>query len=97
MGETTPYGNAVASPLNLLEDGRFDGYFVDRKCMGTYMHGILDNSSFINYLLEPFTGKLEQSTFDYVAFKEEQYNKLADHIRKHCNMEKIYKILKKQL
>lgn len=93
MGETTPYGNAAPSVLNLLKDGGTDGTFADRKCMGTYIHGILDNSSFINYLLEPYTGKLEQTEFDYAAFKEEQYDKLANHIRKHCNIEKIYEIL----
>ena len=41
-------------PLNLLEDGGADGYFLDRTCIGTYIHGILDNPSFIDFLLEPF-------------------------------------------
>ena len=29
----------------------------------------------------------------YKAFKEEQYDKLADHVRKHVDMDLVYKIL----
>lgn len=94
MGTTSPTGDAPASPLNMLEDGREDGYFVDRTCMGTYVHGILDNPSFVDFLLEPFAEKLvEAPAFDYTTFKEEQYEKLAAHVRSHVNMELIYKIL----
>ena len=31
---------------------------------------------------------------DYQAFKEEQYDKLADHVRKYVDMERIYEILR---
>ena len=95
MGTTVPTHNAPASPLNILEDGRTDGYFVDRTCMGTYIHGILDNPSFIDFLLEPFADKLADAgkSFDYHQFKEEQYDKLADHVRSHVDMPLIYKIL----
>ena len=93
MGTTTPLADAPASPLNHLADGREDGYFADRTCMGTYVHGILDNPSVIDYLLEPFADKLEETTFDYKAFKEEQYDKLAAHVRKHVDLPLIYQIL----
>ena len=94
MGTTTPIEQEKASPLNYIEnEARADGYFKDRTCMGTYIHGILDNASFINYLLEPFAHKAEATAFDYKAFKEEQYDKLADHVRKHVNLPLIYKIL----
>lgn len=93
MGTTTPLADAPASPLNHLADGREDGYFADRTCMGTYVHGILDNPSVIDYLLEPFTDKLKETTFDYKAFKEEQYDKLAAHVRKHVDLPLIYQIL----
>lgn len=92
MGETTPM-DAQPSPLNELEDGRKDGYYVDHTCFGTYIHGILDNQAFVDYLLEPFTDKLTDKPFDYKAFKEEQYNKLAEHVRKYVNIPLVYKIL----
>lgn len=80
MGTTIPVHDTPVSPLNLLEDGGADGYFLNRTCMGTYIHGILDNPSFIDFLLEPFADKIADAgkSFDYHQFKEEQYNKLAD-------------------
>ena len=95
MGQTQPFGSAMPSPLLHLSDGRQDGYIVDNKCMGTYVHGILDNASFLDFLLQPFAEKLSQTkaSFDYQAFKEEQYDKLADHVRQHVDMQRIYKIL----
>lgn len=95
MGSTVPVEGASASPLNRLESGQCDGYIVDRTCMGTYIHGILGNPEFIDFLLEPFASKLseEAETFNYRQFKEEQYDKLADHVRQHVNLPLIYKIL----
>lgn len=94
MGTTTPVADAVESPLNCIEgENRTDGYYKNPTCMGTYIHGILDNSAFIDFLLEPFAEKLKDTTFNYKEFKEEQYNKLADHVRKHVNLPLIYKIL----
>ena len=42
--------------------------------MGTYIHGILDNPEFIDFLLAPFADKLSGNAgaFDYHTFKEEQ-------------------------
>ena len=84
MGSTVPIEGTSASPLNMLEDGLCDGYIVDSTCMGTYIHGILDNA-----------GKLSETAeaFNYQQFKEEQYDKLAEHVRQHVDMPLIYKIL----
>lgn len=96
LGETRPFGDAKPSPLTQLDDGTPDGYIVNEKCMGTYLHGILDNAPFVDFLLRPYTEKIEQGTrpFNYQVFKEEQYNRLADHVRHHVDIEKIYKIIK---
>ena len=61
-------------------------------CIGTYIHGFLDNAPVIEYLLKDKAVSIhsEQSLTD---FKEEQYNKLADHIRKYVDIDQIYKIL----
>lgn len=63
-------------------------------CIGTYIHGFLDNAPVIEHILEKF--KMQNSKCkmqSYADFKEEQYDKLADHVRQHVNMEQIYKIL----
>ena len=76
----------------MLENGLCDGYIVDSTCMGTYIHGILDNPEFIDFLLKPFAGKLSETAeaFNYQQFKEEQYDKLAEHVRRHVDMPLIY-------
>ena len=95
MGETIPVQEATPSPLNIFTDGHTDGCFVDAKCMGTYIHGILDNPAFINFLLQPWQEKIDKASqsFNYQAFKEEQYDKLATHIRQHVDLDKVYQIL----
>ena len=95
MGDTTLFGDAISHPLTISEDGKEGGYLKDGRCMGTYIHGILDNTAFINFLLEPFAEKISEkhTPIDYHAFKERQYDLLADHVRKYVNMQQIYDIL----
>ncbi len=85
---------ASIEPLNRLADGNGDGCKVE-NCMGTYIHGILDNKAFVDYLLQPFLTNKELQTFDYFKFKEEQFDKLADHVRKYVDVDLIYKIISK--
>ena len=61
-------------------------------CIGTYIHGFLDHAPVIDYLLNGQTAAAHahQSLAD---FKDEQYDKLADHVRRHVDMDKIYEIL----
>lgn len=93
MGTTTPAEGKPCSPLNKIENEETDGYFLNSKCFGTYIHGILDNGAVIDYILAPYAGKVSDKPFDFKAFKEEQYNKLADHVRKHVDMDLVYKIM----
>ena len=94
MGETRPVPGVSVVPLNKLEDGGEDGCFVNQKCMGSYIHGILDNQAFIDYLLEPYAEKLEcHMVLDYRTYKEEQYDKLAEHVRSHLNLPLLYQIM----
>lgn len=95
MGRTSAVEGETMAPLVYLEDGTPDGCVADWKCAGSYIHGILDNPAVIEWLLAPYAEKLTQPALDYVAFKEEQYNKLADHVRKHLNLPLLYQILTK--
>jgi adenosylcobyric acid synthase len=87
-----PGGERPESPLNYLTDGRTDGYFLHRKCWGTYLHGILDNPAVIEELIAPYTDQ-PGATVDYRQYQEEQYDKLAALLRQHLNIEEIYKTL----
>ena len=63
------------------------------ECLGTYVHGILDNAPVIDWLLAPYTDR-QVVTEDYETFKQRQYDLLADHVRAHLNMPLLYEILK---
>ena len=70
------------------------------NCYGCYVHGIFDQacvaSGFVSALLKEKgydAGQLER--LDWKAYKETQYNKLAEIIRESLDMEYIYQILGK--
>lgn len=81
-------------PLNQLTNGKADGYLLENNCWGTYIHGILDNEAVINDLLGEHAPLKKTKPFDYAAFKNEQYNKLAEHLRAHMDIAYIYHRLK---
>lgn len=65
---------------------------------GTYVHGIFDQAKVVQGLISSL-GKAkgidvaEIAGMDFKAFKETQYDILADSLRRHLDMEKIYEIL----
>ena len=90
MGETTA---EQASPLCEFSDekagGRWDGYYKNAKTWGTYIHGIFDNPSVVRAMLDEVSDRGMQE-FDLEVYKNEQYDKLAELVRKHSDMETIY-------
>ena len=68
-------------------------------CIGTYIHGFLDNVPVIEHLLKG-TIKSERvknekcRELSLAEFKEVQYNKLADHVRRYVDIPRLYEILK---
>ena len=95
MGQSRIVEGFDPSPLVRMADGREEGYLAGTHCMGTYLHGILDNAVFVDYLLHPFADRIQDSGagWDYEAFKQEQYDRLADHLREHVDLERIYQIM----
>ncbi|MBR6276215.1 MAG: cobyric acid synthase [Prevotella sp.] len=61
-------------------------------CIGTYIHGFLDNAPVIDFLLKD-KSPASVPVQHYADFKEEQYDRLAAHVRKYVDMEKLYQIL----
>ena len=63
-------------------------------CIGTYIHGFLDNAPVIEHMLSKHVAQRSPlSTQSYTDFKNEQYDKLAAHVRQYVDMERIYQIL----
>lgn len=69
---------------------------------GTYVHGIFDKERVADRMIESI-GKAKgidtssMTGVDYQEFKETQYDLLADGLRKHLDMKKIYEILEQGL
>ncbi|MDE6654711.1 MAG: cobyric acid synthase [Muribaculaceae bacterium] len=76
-----------------MDDGRPEGCMADERCWGTYIHGIFENKCVVDRLLAPFADGLSDKEFDYHAFKESQYDRLADEMRRHLDIDFIYKIM----
>jgi adenosylcobyric acid synthase len=90
MGETTCENK---QPLCLINGTKEDGYLLNDKTWGTYIHGIFDNKEIINSVLA-VSGQNVITDMDFQEFKEEQYDKLADLIRANVDMEYIYNTMK---
>ncbi len=94
MGRTLLMPETNEAPLVRLEDGRTDGYYLNENCWGSYMHGILDNPEVLNHLAKGLDTGNDKVIFDYAAFKDEQYDKLAELVRSNVDMDYIYHSLK---
>ena len=97
MGETRLVGNATL-PFMKTDKGNFDGaVHVDGNVMGTYFHGVFDNDHFRNALLSPIRkSKGIQGTSENINFevlKQNEYDRLANHVEAHIDMDAIKKIL----
>ena len=64
-----------------------------KDCLGSYIHGLLDNAPVTDYLLQGRTSNTGRRLQRYEEYKETQYNLLADHVRKYMDMERLYQIL----
>ena len=97
MGHTET-GEQPREPLNypVYRGEQPDGYRLSAKCWGTYLHGILDNRSVMEDLLRQ-AGVEQMQLPDYRAFKERQYDRLAEHLRQHLDLPTIYKQLAKKV
>lgn len=97
MGKTTGLGDAV--PFTKLETGEIDGYRnPEGTVFGSYLHGIFDSPEAAQKLVQALLKKkgiqtTAIETIDLEAYKEEQYNRLADLLRKSLDIERIYEIL----
>ncbi len=85
-------------PFIKLEDNSYDGAISkDSRIFGTYLHGIFDNdkfrNDFINKLREKKGLKKQSSSTNFEKERNEDYNKLARHVKENLDMKKIKVIL----
>ena len=75
---------------------------VNKECnvFGTYLHGIFDDIDFTRTILNNIRKMknlepIESNVKSFKEFKNQQYDKLADYLREHLDMKKIYEIMNK--
>ena len=103
------YGRLRGCPLEGYEihmgtSGGESIFTVEGRVLGTYLHGLFDSGAFTCGLVDLLLDEKgvewngEQScTEDARTFKERQYDRLADMLRRSLDMEAIYRILEQGL
>ncbi len=99
MGQTN-LDEKIAQPIRLHSVDEWDGGINEQgNVMGTYLHGIFENIAWTCQLLNNLRRKKgldekEGSVKSYAELKEAEYDRLAEHVRKHVDLDKIYQIIK---
>ncbi|MDO4518907.1 MAG: cobyric acid synthase [Eubacteriales bacterium] len=100
MGQTTLKNDAayfVKIKDEITGSEREDGAFYKNAC-GTYVHGLFDSEESAMAIVKLLGMKKgidvsQMKGVNFAAFKESQYDLLAAELRKHLDMNAIYKIL----
>ena len=95
----------MAEPVNEEAEPFAEGCQTVRGGMniyGTYIHGIFDGEGIAAKVVEALLAKKgltmeDIRVIDYQKYKEQQYDLLAQSMRDHLNMQKIYEIVEKGL
>ncbi|MCD8364436.1 MAG: cobyric acid synthase [Clostridiales bacterium] len=74
-----------------------DGIYCD-QVYGSYVHGLFDREEVAGAVVQALAARrgIDLSAadiVDYASYKEEQYDRLADILREHLDMDRIYEIL----
>lgn len=94
MGSTKCFGN----PLGMVEE-REEGCF-SGNVYGSYVHGIFDEGGIASYLVKVLAKRKgivleEDEKMSNQQYKEREYDKLADMVRKYMDIEELYNIMEK--
>lgn len=69
----------------------------ENRVLGTYIHGIFDNTEFRKKLLNSIRSykglEEKKESFDYKKHREKELDKLSDILKENLDIERIYKIL----
>jgi adenosylcobyric acid synthase len=103
MGKSVLYDNQPAFHVYQSLDGEkeYDDGAVNVKgnVLGTYIHGIFNNDAFRNGFLKSLRNyhNLSEISEDTLIDREKNYDRLAENVRRHLDMKKIYEIIESEL
>ncbi len=87
-------GDTVYSEQSDKAGEKTETVVMAEHCIGTYIHGFLDNGAVIDYILEPYAKRKENMPSETVEeFKNRQYDLLAAHVRKYVDIDRLIKIM----
>ncbi|MEG0853893.1 MAG: cobyric acid synthase [Angelakisella sp.] len=95
MGQT--HGGSAFAHLDTPSEGRADGA-VCGNVLGSYLHGLFDEGSFAQSLIDLLLGRKGISgqavcNISFAQHKEQQYDALAAALRSSLDMQAVYRIL----
>ena len=97
MGETVRDASAKPLVRLLRREGEIEDGCQTENAFGTYLHGVFDAPEAALRTAQALAQKkgvtLTGEALDTHAYKEQQYDKLADSVRKSLDMERIYRIM----
>ncbi len=86
-------GAALQRPAIHLDDGRRDGALsADGQILGTYLHGLFDESEACRGLLA-WAGLEQPQVHDYHALREQHIDRLCDALEQHLDLPHLFKII----
>ena len=96
QGYSYPVNEGKTEIKCIFEDKKLKGA-IKGNVVGTYIHGIFDNSEFTNHFLNEVR-KLKgldkvNEDFSFKEYKNREYDKLAQILRENVDIEKIYEIM----
>ncbi len=104
MGDTTPNDDTVKRCFTITKRSEIpitvvDGFIDGRhQVMGTYIHGVFDNDEFRRFIINQLRLRkgLDETpvVFRYFEHKNNAYNRLADIVEEHLDMDYIMTLLK---
>ena len=104
MGDTKPNDDTVKRCFTITKRSEtpitvVDGFINGRhQVMGTYIHGVFDNDEFRRFIINQLRLRkgLEETpvVFHYFEHKNKAYNRLADIVEEHLDMDYIMTLLK---
>lgn len=98
IGNTAPGHDkwGKVSSFSKTESGNHDGCSAG-NVFGTYLHGLFDSRTFTEAFCNMLAGarglRRNFTVSDYQAYRESQYDRLADVLRAHLDMDHIYRIM----
>ncbi len=99
MGETQGTGNEALPSvvIGMAAQEKEDGAYLN-NVYGSYVHGIFDEGNIAVRIIEILAGRKgvcwsAEYESDYATFRESQYDRLAQGLREHMDMEFVYGLL----